>query len=76
MPGVYRQSLDDDARGGLWRFAPTLTPPRRIIICDAPVASLRAAARILEGPKSYRYFYFFVPNALAQERRHGASYKI
>ena len=27
IPGGHRQSLDDDAGGGLRRFAPALTPP-------------------------------------------------
>ena len=44
-PGGHRQSLDDDAPGGLRRFAPTLTPPpQRVIICDAPGASLPDAS--------------------------------
>ena len=50
IPGGHRQSLDYDAPGGvtrrvrLRRFAPTLTPPRRVVICDAPEASLRDAS--------------------------------
>ena len=44
IPRGHRQSLDDDARGGLRRLAPTLTPPRRVIIFDAPEASLRGAS--------------------------------
>ena len=56
MPGGHRQSLDDDARGGLRRFAPTLTPPRRVIICDAPGASLRdASITSLRDLRSHRF---------------------
>ena len=69
IPGGHRQSLDDDARGGLRRKRLRLPPPH-VIICDAPVASLCDASSILEGSKSNRYFDLFCA------ARHGMPQKL
>ena len=59
-PEGHRQSRGDDARGGLRRFAPTLTPPgasSSAMPREHRFAMLRS--QILKGSKSSRYFDHF-----------------
>ena len=71
--GGHRQSLDDDARGGLRPLSPGASSsamPR-----EHRFAMLRSLRDLRSSNKSNRNFDFFAPHAFARERRHGASNK-